>query len=93
MSNSNLPAQAGILGGVIWCTGQSFSLIASGKSGAAIPYGLDQGQGQGTTLISAIWGIFIWKEFKGTPELSRQLNIAMFILFLTGLDFLVYAGS
>jgi glucose uptake protein len=79
----------GILGGVIWCIGQSFSLIASGKAGAAISYGL----GQGATLISAIWGILIWKEFKGAPKISNQLNIAMFILFLIGLSFLVYAGA
>jgi glucose uptake protein len=79
----------GILGGAIWCVGQSFSVIASGKAGAAISYGL----GQGATLISALWGILVWKEFKGAPKMSNQLNIAMFILFLTGLGFLIYAGE
>jgi len=79
----------GILGGIIWCAGTSFSLIASGKAGAAISYGL----GQGATLVSAVWGIYIWKEFKGAPRLSNRLNIAMFILFLAGLGFLVYAGA
>lgn len=79
----------GILGGMIWCAGQSFSLIASGKAGAAISYGL----GQGATLVSAVWGIYVWKEFKGASRLSNRLNIAMFILFLAGLAFLVYAGA
>ncbi len=79
----------GILGGMIWCTGQSFSLIASGKAGAAISYGL----GQGATLVSAMWGILIWKEFTNAPKASNQLNVAMFILFITGLGFLIYAGA
>lgn len=33
----------GVLGGMIWCLGESFSMIASGKAGAAISYGLGQG--------------------------------------------------
>nr|WP_129734297.1 GRP family sugar transporter [Parabacteroides goldsteinii] len=79
----------GVLGGVIWCIGQSFSLIASGKAGAAISYGL----GQGATLVSALWGILIWHEFKGTPKSSDYLNLGMFILFVMGLGFLIYAGA
>ncbi|MDD4514029.1 GRP family sugar transporter [Massilibacteroides sp.] len=79
----------GILGGVIWCIGQSFSMIASEKAGAAISYGL----GQGATLISALWGIFIWKEFKGAPKESAYLNLGMFIFFIIGLAFLIYAGA
>lgn len=79
----------GILGGVIWCIGQSFSMIASEKAGAAISYGL----GQGATLVSALWGILIWKEFKGAPKVSNQLNMGMFILFIIGLGLLIYAGA
>lgn len=79
----------GILGGMIWCVGQSFSLIASGKAGAAISYGL----GQGATLVSALWGILIWKEFKNAPAASNKLNAGMFILFIIGLGFLIYAGA
>lgn len=79
----------GILGGVIWCVGQSFSMIASGEAGAAISYGL----GQGATLVSALWGILVWKEFKGAPKISDILNLAMFILFIAGLGFLIYAGA
>lgn len=79
----------GVLGGVIWCVGQSFSMIASEKAGAAISYGL----GQGATLVSALWGILIWKEFKGAPAISDRLNVGMFVLFLIGLGFLIYAGA
>jgi len=79
----------GILGGIIWCLGQSFSMIASEKAGAAISYGL----GQGATLVSALWGILIWKEFKNAPKVSNYLNLGMFILFIIGLAFLIYAGA
>jgi len=79
----------GIVGGMIWCLGQSFSMIASEKAGAAISYGL----GQGATLVSALWGILIWKEFKNAPKASNQLNVGMFILFVIGLGFLIYAGA
>lgn len=79
----------GILGGIIWCIGQSFSMIASEKAGAAISYGL----GQGATLVSALWGILIWKEFRGAPAVSNYLNIGMFILFVIGLGCLIYAGA
>ena len=79
----------GVLGGVIWCVGQSFSMIASEKAGAAISYGL----GQGATLVSALWGILIWKEFKNAPKESNWLNVGMFILFIIGLGFLIYAGA
>ncbi len=79
----------GILGGIIWCIGQEFSMIASEKAGTAISYGL----GQGATLISALWGILIWKEFKGAPPVSGKLNMAMFILFVIGLGLLIYAGA
>lgn len=79
----------GIAGGCIWCVGQSLSLIASGKAGVAISYGL----GQGATLVSALWGIFVWKEFAGAPRISHRLNAAMFVLFLAGLCLLIYAGA
>lgn len=79
----------GILGGVIWCIGQLFSLIASGTAGTAISYGL----GQGATLVSALWGILVWHEFRHAPAASVRLNVGMFVFFLAGLALLIYAGA
>jgi len=79
----------GILGGTIWNIGMALSLIASGKAGTAISYGL----GQGATLVAALWGILIWKEFKGAPKVAHQLNAAMFILFVAGLALIIRAGA
>jgi glucose uptake protein len=79
----------GILGGVIWNTGMSMSILASGKAGFAISYGL----GQGATLIAALWGVFIWKEFKGASKSVNTLILLMFLAYLAGLALLVYAGT
>jgi len=77
----------GILGGMIWCVGMTFSIIAAGKSGFAISYGL----GQGATLVAALWGVFIWKEFKGIKG-TTGLLASMFVLFFVGIGMLIYAG-
>lgn len=77
----------GILGGAIWCAGMSFSIIASGKAGPAISYGL----GQGATVVAAVWGIFIWKEFRNAPKgTSTVLNI-MLLLYVAGLSLIIAA--
>jgi glucose uptake protein len=78
----------GILGGMIWCIGMSLSIIAAGKAGFAISYGL----GQGATLIAALWGVFIWKEFKNSPKMVNILLALMFILFVAGLGSIIIAG-
>jgi glucose uptake protein len=79
----------GVLGGLIWGLGNSLNLIAAGKAGAAISYGL----GQGATLIAALWGVFIWKEFQQAPKGTNALITAMFIFFIVGLGLLIYAGT
>ncbi len=76
----------GLLGGMIWRLGLTFSIIASEQAGYAISYGL----GQGATLIAALWGVFIWKEF-GKAEGLKGLLVAMFLFFLTGLGLIIAA--
>lgn len=78
----------GVLGGVIWCIGMSLNIIAAGKAGYAISYGL----GQGATLVAALWGVFIWKEFKDAPKGTNPILTFMFLAFLIGLGLVVYAG-
>jgi len=79
----------GILGGVIWNTGMSFSIIASTRAGAALSYGL----GQGATLVGALWGVFVWKEFRNAPAGTNKLLGAMFLLYLLGLAILIASKS
>ena len=79
----------GVLGGSIWALGNLFNLIAAGKAGPAISYGL----GQGATLVAALWGVLIWKEFEGGSPLVRKLILTMFLLFIVGLALIIKAGT
>jgi glucose uptake protein len=80
---------SGIFGGMIWGLGMSFSLIASGRAGFAISYGL----GQGATMVAALWGVFIWREFRSAPAGTSRLLAGMFACFLSGLAIVVVART
>jgi len=75
----------GIAGGVIWATGMVTSLVAGRAEGAAqapaaLAYGLTQGGG----LISALWGLVVWREFEGAEAGVRTFMSVMLVLFLFG---------
>ena len=78
----------GVLGGAIWALGTSLNYISAGEAGAAVSYAL----GQGAPMIAAIWGVFIWKEFKGASKGVYALLGIMFCLFIAGLSCIVVAG-
>jgi glucose uptake protein len=78
----------GVLGGIVWCIGMAFSILASDQAGPAISYGL----GQGATIVAAIWGIYIWKEFAGAPKGTSSILNVMLICYLFGLGLIVAAG-
>jgi glucose uptake protein len=74
----------GVLGGAIWCAGTVANFAASGAQatlGPAISYGL----GQGATLVSALWGLLVWKEFAGANQKVKMFLIGMIVLFVVGL--------
>lgn len=79
----------GMLGGSVWCLGTAFSYIAAGKAGAAISYAL----GQGAPMIAAVWGVFIWKEFKGADRKTNTLLAVMFLFFIAGLASIIASGG
>ena len=78
----------GVLGGCIWALGTSLNYICAGTAGAAVSYAL----GQGAPMVAAIWGVFVWKEFKGAPAKVYWLLALMFALFVAGLACVVMAG-
>jgi glucose uptake protein len=71
----------GILGGAIWMLALSFNVLASGVAGPAISYAL----GQGATLIAAIWGLVIWREFRAAPRGTNIYLALMLIGYTSGL--------
>ena len=74
----------GILGGVIWGVGATSNFVASYAQmvGPAAAYAL----GQGATMVSAIWGVFVWKEFADAPPAARLFLGLMFLFFIVGLS-------
>ena len=79
----------GVLGGVIWCTGAVLNFVAARAHlvGSAVSYSI----GQGATMISAAWGVFIWREFATAPKQARSYLFWMFVLFLAGLTMVALA--
>ena len=75
----------GIVGGMIWGVGMTFNIIAAGIAGFAVSYGL----GQGATLVAALWGVFIWREFRTAPPGTNRLLGAMFAAFVFGLGLII----
>ncbi len=73
----------GVLGGIIWGVGTISNFVASYAQmvGPATSYAL----GQGATMISAIWGVFVWKEFRGAQREVNRLLVLMFVFFILGL--------
>lgn len=79
----------GALGGAVWGLGTACSYVAAGEAGAAISYAL----GQGAPMIAAIWGVFIWKEFKGADIKTNMLLCVMFLFFILGLASIIISGA
>lgn len=79
----------GIFGGVVWHLGMSCNIIASGKAGPAISYGL----GQGATIVAAIWGIFIWKEFAQASKSTFRNLYLMLLLYVIGIVIIILAKN
>lgn len=77
----------GLVGGILWCTGaiSNFTAASAPKEvevGPAISYAI----GQGATMVSALWGLLVWREFAGAVRQVRLLLVLMMVLFVTGLS-------
>ena len=73
----------GIAGGLIWGLGTIANFVASyvPMIGPATSFSM----GEGNTMISALWGVFVWKEFHGASSRVRLYLALMFLCFLVGL--------
>ena len=82
----------GVLGGMIWAAGLISALVAAtgegnAKVGPAVSYGI----GQGATMVSALWGLLVWREFAGADAKVRGLVAMMLVLFVSGLTLISLA--
>ena len=82
----------GLLGGAIWMAGGICNFAAAStpaivQVGPAVSYAL----GQGATLVSALWGLLVWREFKGASQRVKTLIAVMLVLFIAGLGMISLA--
>lgn len=76
----------GLLGGIIWMAGAICNFVAAStpvavQVGPAVSYAL----GQGAALVSALWGLLVWHEFKGANDRVKMLLAGMLVLYVVGL--------
>jgi glucose uptake protein len=72
---------SGVIGGFIWMLGMVLSFMAAGAANPAISYALSNA----APVVAILWGVFIWKEFKGAPKGTNTILLAMFIFYIIGL--------
>lgn len=79
----------GVVGGLLWGPGTIANFVASyvPMIGPATSFAI----GEGNTMISALWGVFVWKEFKGATAHVKLLLGLMFLFFLLGLTSIALA--
>ena len=78
---------AGWIGGFIWMSGMVLSFMAVGAGSPAISYALSNA----APVVAAFWGVFIWKEFKGSGKETNLLLAGMFLFYVIGLTFIVWS--
>lgn len=71
----------GLLGGFVWGIGMVFNLVAANLVGISISYAI----GQASPMIAALWGIFMWHEFRGADRRTRLYLAAMFTCYIVAL--------
>ena len=71
----------GLLGGVVWGVGTVFNFVAASLVGVAISYAI----GQASPMIAALWGVFVWREFRGSNRRARLYLVGMFVSYLLAL--------
>jgi glucose uptake protein len=67
----------GLLGGIIWGVAMVFDLVAANYTGVAISYAI----GQSAPMVAALWGVFVWKEFKGASSKATMYLVLMFVFY------------
>jgi glucose uptake protein len=82
----------GIAGGAIWAVGAITNFVgASAPEQVNVGPAISLAIGQCATLISVLWGLFVWKEFSNSPAAVKRLVTIMIVLFAAGLALLSLA--
>jgi glucose uptake protein len=71
----------GLIGGAIWGVGTVFNFVAASLVGVAISYAI----GQASPMIAALWGVFVWHEFRGSNAKAKGYLVGMFVCYMLAL--------
>ena len=71
----------GLLGGAVWGIGTVFNLVAASLVGVAISYAI----GQASPMVAALWGVFAWREFRGSNAKAKLYLAGMFAAYVLAL--------
>ncbi len=84
-----------LLGGMVWAAGTVSLFVASSAVAATATQGADPlpllGPNAGILVVlaaaplSALWGLFVWKELKDAPGSARSLSALALVLLLASL--------
>jgi glucose uptake protein len=70
----------GMLAGAIWCVGTVANFASAGLVGVAVSWGI----GSGAPMVGALWGIFLWKEFRGADRAAITMIAVSLALYTVG---------
>ena len=79
----------GLLGGAIWGIGIAFNLVAGSVVGVSISYAI----GQASPMVACLWGVFVWKEFRGANAKAKGYLAAMFAAYVLAIILIASAHS
>ena len=79
----------GLLGGAIWGTGMAFNLVAGSVAGVSISYAI----GQSAPMVACLWGVFVWKEFRGASTKAKGYLAAMFAAYILAIVLIASAHT
>jgi glucose uptake protein len=82
----------GALGGAVWALGAAAIFVAKTPKGDIHPnVVLAALLSHAAPIVAALWGLLIWKEFKGGDSRAKALAGIMIVLFAGGLAFFSFA--
>jgi glucose uptake protein len=76
----------GIFGGAIFAAGLLTNFIAlEGEGAAAIPSGLGTIVVPASAILAGLWGLLVWREFRGASGRAMTMIVAGLLCFAAGL--------
>jgi glucose uptake protein len=76
----------GLSGGVLWALGATAALVAgAAPMGTRLSPSLAYQLSQGFAVIAALWGLLVWREFRGSDLKIKLTTVLMLLLYIGGL--------